>query len=117
MVKNTLYEKTGGGGDGRAFQKKDRFNRPEIWPANGAGSGGKFWEPDGVVMSLRLWQGSHSKVLPLRSGHTKSCGCQNNASASGNALGLTYVDGTCVEMLRARTVRRNNTSGVPVVDW
>ena len=26
-------------------------------------------------------------------------------------------DGTCVEMLRAKTVRCNNTSGVPGVDW
>ena len=30
---------------------------------------------------------------------------------------LTYIDGTCVEMLRAKTVRSNNTSGVPGVDW
>ena len=53
----------------------------------------------------------------LRSGHTASCGC---ATAPGNphgALGLTYIDGTCVEMLAAKTVRRNNTSGVPGVDW
>ncbi len=32
-------------------------------------------------------------------------------------LGLTYIDGTCVEMLAAKTVRRNNTSGVPGVEW
>lgn len=49
----------------------------------------------------------------LRSGHTTSCGCLK----SKDGLALTYVDGTCVEMLRARTVRRNNTSGVPGVDW
>ena len=30
---------------------------------------------------------------------------------------LTYIDGTCVEMLRAKTVRKNNTSGVPGVEW
>jgi len=30
---------------------------------------------------------------------------------------LTYIDGTCVELLAAKTVRRNNTSGVPGVDW
>lgn len=35
----------------------------------------------------------------------------------GKGLRLTYIDGTCVEMLRAKTVRRNNTSGVPGVDW
>ena len=37
--------------------------------------------------------------------------------AGESLLGLTYVDGTCLEMLRAKTVRRNNTSGVPGVDW
>lgn len=50
----------------------------------------------------------------LRSGHTSSCGCKNTGSG---LPGLTYVDGTCVELLRARTVRKNNTSGVPGVDW
>ena len=40
------------------------------------------------------------------------------APASGAGIrGLTYIDGTCVEMLRAKTVRRNNTSGVPGVEW
>lgn len=57
------------------------------------------------------------KTHHLRSGHTKSCGCQNGEGGPRTALGLTYVDGTCVEMLRARTVRSNNTSGVPGVDW
>ena len=32
-------------------------------------------------------------------------------------MGLTYIDGTCVEMIRANTVRSNNTSGVPGVEW
>ena len=43
----------------------------------------------------------------LRAGRTVSCGC-----VYGKSIGkrLTYVDGTCVEMLRAKTVRRNNTS-------
>jgi len=36
--------------------------------------------------------------------------------AEGRAS-LTYIDGTCVEMLAAKTVRRNNTSGVPGVEW
>ena len=57
------------------------------------------------------------KTHHLRSGHTKSCGCQNGPGGPRNALGLTYIDGTCVEMLAARTVRSNNTSGVPGVDW
>ena len=49
----------------------------------------------------------------LRSGHVVSCGCARGKSLKN----LTYVDGTCVEMLRAKTVRKNNTSGVPGVDW
>lgn len=53
----------------------------------------------------------------LRNGHTKSCGCIRGPDGVRTALGLTYVDGTCVEMLAARTVRSNNTSGVPGVDW
>lgn len=51
-----------------------------------------------------------AKSCHLRGGHVASCGC-----AKINCL--TYIDGTCVEMLRAKTVRRNNTSGVPGVDW
>lgn len=57
------------------------------------------------------------KTYHLRCGHTKSCGCQNGQGGPRTALGLTYIDGTCVEMLQARTVRKNNTSGVPGVDW
>ena len=57
------------------------------------------------------------KTHHLRSGHTKSCGCQNGPGGPRTALGLTYVDGTCVEMLRANTLRSNNTSGVQGVDW
>ena len=52
------------------------------------------------------------RTLHLRNGHVTSCGCAGNGLAS-----LTYVDGTCVEMIRSRTVRSNNTSGVPGVDW
>jgi len=54
------------------------------------------------------------KTVHLRAGRVKSCGC-----LGGEGIGkyLTYIDGTCVEMLQARTVRRNNTSGVPGVDW
>ncbi len=50
----------------------------------------------------------------LRSGHTTSCGC---LGPGAGLMSLTYIDGTCVEMLRAKTVRKNNTSGVPGVDW
>lgn len=57
------------------------------------------------------------KTNYLRSGHTTSCGCRAPAANPGVGLALTYVDGTCVEMIRANTVRSNNTSGVPGVDW
>ncbi len=57
------------------------------------------------------------KTHHLRCGHTKSCGCLYGPGGPRSALGLTYIDGTCVEMLAAKTVRRNNTSGVPGVDW
>ena len=44
----------------------------------------------------------------LRDGHTTSCGCKPSG---------TFIDGTCIELLRAKTIRRNNTSGVTGVDW
>lgn len=57
----------------------------------------------------------------LRDGRCTSCGCDKaHSGESPAAIGrasLTYIDGTCVEMLRTRTVRRNNTSGTPGVDW
>lgn len=43
----------------------------------------------------------------LRSGQM-SCGCRPK---------VTLVDGTCVELLRSKTIRRNNTSGVTGVEW
>ena len=51
-----------------------------------------------------------AKSCHLRNGHVTSCGCAKLDC-------MTYVDGTFVEMLRAKTVRKNNTSGVPGVDW
>ncbi len=57
------------------------------------------------------------KTCHLCAGHTKTCGCQNGPGGPRAALGLTYIDGTCVEMIRANTVRSNNTSGVPGVEW
>lgn len=55
-----------------------------------------------------------AKTCHLRNGHVISCGC---AAAGGIGRRLHYVDGTCVEMLRAGTIRSNNKSGVPGVDW
>lgn len=53
------------------------------------------------------------KTQHLRGGHTISCGCARRAALNR----LTFVDGTCVEMLKAKTVRKNNTSGIPGVFW
>ena len=57
----------------------------------------------------------------LRDGCRTSCGCDKalagRTPAEIGRASLTYVDGTCVEMIRANTRRRNNTSGVPGVDW
>jgi hypothetical protein len=58
------------------------------------------------------------KTNCLRSGHTTSCGCMSPGGTPGKGpLGLTYIEGTCVQMLQAKTIRCNNTSGVTGVDW
>ena len=44
----------------------------------------------------------------LRSGQTTSCGCKPK---------VTLVDGTCVELIRSKTIRKNNTSGATGVEW
>ena len=57
----------------------------------------------------------------LRDGHRTSCGCNRPAGPPSRGecgrASLTYVDGTCVEMIRASTKRCSNTSGVPGVEW
>lgn len=49
----------------------------------------------------------------LRNGHVTSCGCHKPPIESR----MHFVDGTCIEMLKAETVRKNNKSGVPGVFW
>ena len=53
----------------------------------------------------------------LRSGHTSSCGCRGQGAASAGAglMGLTFIDGTCVEMLRAKTIRKKIPAVFP--EW
>ena len=53
----------------------------------------------------------------LRSGHTKTCGCSGSCEKDAKPRYLNFIDGTCVGMLKSKTIRRNNTSGVPGVDW
>ena len=55
------------------------------------------------------------RTKSLRSGHTKSCGCTGGPQRARQAL--TYVDGTCVEVLKSKKIRKNNTRGVPGVTW
>ena len=54
------------------------------------------------------------KTCHLRDGHAKSCGCDGGPQCA--RMHLTHVDGTCVEILRSKTIRRNNKSGVTGVD-
>ena len=60
-------------------------------------------------------------TLRLRDGRRTSCGCDGSLFGRGpgetGRASLTFVDGTCVEMIRANTKRCNNTSGVPGVEW
>ena len=60
-------------------------------------------------------------TLNLRRGRRTSCGCDRpDVDPTPGGIGrasLTYIDGTCLEMIRANTVRSNNTSGVPGVEW
>lgn len=50
-------------------------------------------------------------VANLRNGHTQSCGC------TGRTPNITFVDGTCIELIRNNTLRSNNSSGVTGVVW
>ena len=52
------------------------------------------------------------RIWHLRSGKCAGCGCVNP-----RFTGLTYADGACIEMLKAKTVRENNTGGTPGVYW
>ena len=50
----------------------------------------------------------------LRGGETRSCGCLKPDGIPHP----TFIDGTSPEMLAAAKIaRKNNTSGVPGVDW
>lgn len=71
--------------------------------------------PADSVGSMTAWRcrcdcGRETVVMTghLRDGHTTSCGCKPTG---------TFLDGTCVELIRSKTVRSNNTSGVTGVEW
>jgi len=46
----------------------------------------------------------------LTHGNTRSCGCLNRENES-LSTSLRYIDGTCVELLERKRLRKNNTSG------
>ena len=46
--------------------------------------------------------------VDLEYSHIMSCGCEQHPSVP---LPLTYIEGTCVEMLENKKLRRDNTSG------
>lgn len=54
------------------------------------------------------------KTYRLRSGQVTCC---HRCRGEFGLQTLTYVDGTCVEMLQNKSVRRNNSCGVTGVDW
>lgn len=71
--------------------------------------------PAEKVGSMSAWRcrcdcGKETVVMTghLRDGHTTSCGCKPS---------VTLIDGTCVELIQSKTIRRNNTSGVTGVTW
>jgi len=47
----------------------------------------------------------------LVTGNTKSCGCRNKERQTNLIETLTFVDHTCVDWLRSRKWRNDNTSG------
>ena len=71
-------------------------------------------EPAEDIGSMTAWKcrcdcGKELAVMTahLRSGQT-SCGCKPY---------WNFVDGTFVELIRSKTIRKNNTSGVTGVEW
>lgn len=51
------------------------------------------------------------KTAYLRNGHVNTCGCVTIRER------LTLVEGTCIELLRSKSIRKNNTSSITGVDW
>ena len=71
-----------------------------------------------VVWRCRCDCGRETEVpyASLASGNTKSCGCLQK-ELPGPPEYMQYIDGTCVEMLECRKLRKNNTSGYTGVQW
>lgn len=67
---------------------------------------------DRVIWKCRCDCGKETFVSnsSLTSGNTKSCGCLPREHDSPT-VNMRYIDGTCVEMLERKGLRRDNTSG------
>lgn len=103
------------------LKEKTGPDRTAIWKIDRTGPGRKYQKTHGVAVPLRLraGNGGHHRAPAQRVAHflrLRQRPLRQAPSEIGRAS-LTYVDGTCVEMIRAGTVRCNNTSGVPGVNW
>lgn len=67
---------------------------------------------DRVVWKCRCDCGREAFIpeSSLTSGNTKSCGCLPREHSSP-MVNMRYIDGTCVEMLERKKLRKDNTSG------
>ncbi len=65
-----------------------------------------------VVWACRCDCGNETEVAAnlLTSGNTRSCGCLQTEK-EGPGSYMHYIDHTCVEVLRSKTVRKDNSSG------
>ncbi|MBQ6635716.1 MAG: transcriptional regulator [Lachnospiraceae bacterium] len=79
-----------------------QFGRLIVTAYDGKRDGKHYWK-------CRCVCGNEVSVCQssLKIGHTMSCGCLNTPYNSKH-----FVDGTCIEAIRSKTIARNNTSGV-----
>ena len=47
----------------------------------------------------------------------QSCGCLASEIIKTNRQNANFIDGTCIEKIRAQTLLQNNTSGIRGVHW
>ena len=73
---------------------------------------------ESVIWQCRCDCGKETEVPygSLASGNTRSCGCLTKELPGPQAY-MRYIDGTCVELLERRKLRRDNTSGYTGVQW
>lgn len=84
-----------------------KFGSLEVLSDGGSRSKSRFWH-------CRCECGREIDVrqVNLKSGHTRSCGCKYSIKNTRH-----FVDGTCIEVIRSKTIFSNNTSGVRGVYW